>query len=62
MWSAIGGFSEKALKDSIAPYRRWTKRMMRDGRFIGWIAEDDGGRPVGSGAIWLTDTEANNEW
>jgi GNAT superfamily N-acetyltransferase len=57
MWAAIGGSSRSELKASDPPYRRWVRRMLREKRFRAWIAEDASHRPIGSGAVWLTEAQ-----
>ncbi len=63
MWEAIGGFRLADLDAGDPVYRRWTARMLRARRFIGWIAEDRAGTPIGSGAVWLTEVQPRpGEW
>ena len=57
MWAAIGGFSNSDLEAGDLVYRRWVRRMMRAKRFRAWIAEDAQRRPIGSGAVWLTEAQ-----
>ena len=54
MFASMGGFDEwvlDAVRDASAP---WTERMMREGRYLGWITED-GGRPVASAGMMILD-------
>jgi len=57
MWKSIGGFTKRELDAADPPNRRWTRRMIRAKRFVAWIAEDAHGRPIGSGAVWLTEAQ-----
>jgi GNAT superfamily N-acetyltransferase len=42
---------EHAIGD--ATYRRWAKKMMKDGRLVFFLAEDVKGRVVAGGGVWL---------
>lgn len=52
----------RGKSDSVSPstqggpggaLRSWIRRKMRQGRLAGFLAEDDSGRTVGSGFVWL---------
>jgi len=38
-------------------YRRWVKRLMSKGEFVGWIAVTPEGEPVAGGAVWLQERQ-----
>jgi len=57
MFRAIGDYTRAELDAADRRYRRWVRRMSRAKRFLAWIAEDDRGRPIGSGALWLTEAQ-----
>jgi GNAT superfamily N-acetyltransferase len=38
-------------------YRRWVKRLMPKGEFVGWIAVTSKGEPAAGGAVWLQDRQ-----
>jgi GNAT superfamily N-acetyltransferase len=52
MWREIRRFRPGELERHDLEYRRWVLRQRSLGRFSAVIVEDDGGRPVGSGALW----------
>ena len=54
MWEDIGGRSRAELDRADPIYRRWVRREVGAGRFVGFLVEDRAGRPLGSGAIWLS--------
>jgi GNAT superfamily N-acetyltransferase len=47
--------TEHAVHDR--EYRRWVKRLLPKGEFVGWIAETRGGAPVAGGAVWLQERQ-----
>jgi GNAT superfamily N-acetyltransferase len=53
MWEAIGGRTAAEIEAADPVYRRWLVRERRAGRLLAWIVEDNAGRPLGSGAVWL---------
>jgi len=57
MWEDIGGRTPSELDAADPIYGRWVRRESRAGRFIGFLVEDPGGRPVGSGAVWLSPSQ-----
>jgi GNAT superfamily N-acetyltransferase len=57
MWVAIADYSNDELDAGDPVYRRWARRMMRQRRLLAWIAEDESGQPIGSGAVWLTEAQ-----
>ena len=54
MWEDIGGRTRSELDRADPIYRRWVRREIAGGRFVGFLAEDRTRRPLGSGAIWLS--------
>jgi GNAT superfamily N-acetyltransferase len=57
MWEAIGDFTKSEIAAADPVYRRWMRRMWRQHRYFAWIVDDAEGRPVGSGAIWLSEAQ-----
>ncbi|HLN51522.1 MAG TPA: GNAT family N-acetyltransferase [Thermoplasmata archaeon] len=53
MWEDIGGRSPRVLDRADVTYRRWVRREIRAGRFIGLLAEDRDGRPAATGVLWV---------
>lgn len=54
MWEDIGGRSRAALNRADPAYRRWVRRQIEAGRFVGFVVEDAAGTPAGSGGIWIS--------
>jgi GNAT superfamily N-acetyltransferase len=57
MWEDIGGRTRGELDRADPVYRRWVRREIAAGRFVGFLVENRAGRPLGSGAIWLTPSQ-----
>ena len=53
MWDDIGGRSPRVLDRADGIYRRWARREIAAGRFLGLLAEDASGRPAASGVLWI---------
>ncbi len=53
MWGDIGGWTRRELENADAPYRRWVRREMRAGRFLGFLFVRPDRSVAGSGAVWL---------
>jgi GNAT superfamily N-acetyltransferase len=54
MWEEIGGRTRADLDRGDPEYGRWVRREVAARRFVGFVVEDEGGRPAGSGGIWLS--------
>jgi ribosomal protein S18 acetylase RimI-like enzyme len=54
MFASMGGFDEAVLDAVLDASGPWTERMMREGRYLGWITEDHG-RPVASAGMLILD-------
>src|SRR5438045_8481849 len=57
MFEAMHPFSPEEHAVGDREYRRWAKRLMSQGDFVGWIAEAGAGRPVAGGAGWLREQQ-----
>ena len=57
MWRDIGRHTTAQLNAADPIYRRWLGRMMRSRRAVAWIVEAPGGRPVGSGVVWIPEAQ-----
>ncbi len=57
MWIDIGGRLRRDVNRSDAVYRRWIRARLAAHEAVGWIAVAPGGRPIGSGVVWLTPTQ-----
>lgn len=53
MWESMGERDRLALDKGDRVYRQWARQRMKTKRFLGFIAEDEKGREVASGCIWL---------
>ncbi len=53
MWEDIGGRSAHDLDRADEVYRRWARREIAAGKFLGLIAADPNGRPAASGVLWI---------
>lgn len=49
--------SRAELDRADAQYRRWVRRELPARHFLAFVVETPGGRPAGSGAIWLAPTQ-----
>lgn len=54
MFLDMGGHSEAEFPAHARAYKRWARRMMRNGRYACIVAERNG-VPVASGCVWLRD-------
>jgi GNAT superfamily N-acetyltransferase len=54
MFASMGGFDDEVLDAVRRASEPWTERMIREGRYLGWITEDDG-RPVASAGMLILD-------
>lgn len=57
MWRDIGRHTTAQLDAADPIYRRWLGRMMRGHRAVAWIVEAPGGRPAGSGVVWIPEAQ-----
>jgi len=57
MFEAMQPFSPEEHEIGDREYRRWAKRLMSSGDFVGWIAETLAGRPVAGGAVWMREQQ-----
>ncbi len=57
MWEAIGRGTRRELDVHDRAYRRWVRAEWAAGRFTAVVATEPGGRPLGSGAVWLTPSQ-----
>jgi GNAT superfamily N-acetyltransferase len=53
MFLAMGIRRKQALDRADRDYMRWAKTNLEDKNLQGWIVEDDNGRLLGSGCLWL---------
>jgi GNAT superfamily N-acetyltransferase len=54
MFASMGGFEDDLLDAVCRASQPWTARMMSDGKYLGWITEDDG-RPIASAGMLILD-------
>ena len=54
MFAAMGGYEEPVLEGVRLASEPWTARMMGEGRYLGWITEDEG-RAVASAGMLILD-------
>lgn len=54
MFAAMGGYDEPVLEAVRSASEPWTARMIDEGKYLGWITEDEG-RPVASAGILILD-------
>jgi len=54
MFAAMGGIEESVLEEMRRNCEPWLRRMMRDGKYCGWIAFEDG-TPIASAGLLLLD-------
>ena len=54
MFAAMGGYEEAVLQAVRTAAEPWSARMMSEGRYLGWITEDDR-RPVASAGMLILD-------
>ncbi len=57
MWKEIGGATPKELAAADPVYRHWALEGLREGWLLAFVAEDDRGRALGSGALWLAPSQ-----
>ena len=57
MHAELNDYSPKQLDAADPVYRRWIAARLRNRRAVAWIVEAGPGRPVGSGCVWLRDTQ-----
>lgn len=48
----MGYRNKAALDDTDKVYRRWARKLLKNGELVGWIVEVSK-KPVASGCIWL---------
>jgi GNAT superfamily N-acetyltransferase len=53
MFASLGGQPKRALARHGPRYLAWMVPRVASGELVAWIADDRGGRPVGSGAVWF---------
>ncbi len=53
MWEEIRSFPPRELDRHDRTYRRWAREGLRSRKLFAFLVEDERGRPVGSGALWL---------
>ncbi len=53
MWEEIGGRTARDLDRADGVYRRWARREMAGGKFLGLLAVDPIGRAAASGVLWI---------
>jgi GNAT superfamily N-acetyltransferase len=53
MWEGIGIKNKTLLDRADKAYRKWAKRKLRDGSFLGWLAETPEHHSAGGGCLWL---------
>jgi ribosomal protein S18 acetylase RimI-like enzyme len=54
MFVDAGMAEECAMGQMRENFLSWVRERLDDGRYVGWIAEDDG-RAVGGAALWIMD-------
>ena len=53
MWGELRDYSARELAVHDRTYARWVRQLMGRRKFLAWVAEEPGGRLVGSGGLWL---------
>jgi GNAT superfamily N-acetyltransferase len=61
MWRGMGRGSPTQRRRAREIYRGWARRMMRDRRLVGFIAETREGRAAASGCVWLPEPQPRPE-
>jgi GNAT superfamily N-acetyltransferase len=54
MFASMSGFDEAVLDTVRRASEPWTARMIDEGKYLGWITEDDG-RPIASAGMLILD-------
>ncbi|HEY3625238.1 MAG TPA: GNAT family N-acetyltransferase, partial [Terracidiphilus sp.] len=54
MFATMGRAEQSVLDDVRRASEPWTARMMREGKYLGWITTDDG-RPIASAGMLILD-------
>lgn len=65
MWEAIYAREPRArsvMDEADRVYRRWSRPRMRNRTLLGFIAEDEAGRPLGSGCLWVMPSQPRPGW
>ena len=53
MWEDLGHGERSIMDAGDRKYRVWARDRLRNGTFLGWVAENVKGRIVGGGCLWL---------
>ena len=53
MWEDIGFKEPSSLDEADRDYRKWAKVQLKNGTFVGWIAETPDNVVAGGGCVWL---------
>jgi GNAT superfamily N-acetyltransferase len=51
VWREVGDWSDEALAPQIPVWQTWLRAKVADGTYVAFVAEDENGEPVGSGAV-----------
>jgi len=54
MFASMGGYDEAVLDGVRHASEPWTARMVKEGKYLGWITDDEGG-PVASAGMLILD-------
>jgi len=54
MFADSGMAEASAMDEMVANFVEWVRPRLRDGRYLGWLMEDDGAVVAGAG-MWLMD-------
>ena len=57
MWEDIADHTEAELDAADRVYRQWTRRRMKSGKLVGFLAETRDGRVVSGGCVWLQEIQ-----
>lgn len=65
MWQDIEAgsrYAERTLDEADRAYRRWLRPRLRTGRVVAFLVQGPHGSPLGSGCVWLRETQPRPMW